>query len=466
MNTLLRNANVVDVRTGDVRRGVDIEIADGRIAAIGEGGSAAASSAGVDLAGAYVVPGYNDMHAHTLQLDDPSGAYRLMLAHGVTGYRQMAGSPQLLARRAAGGFPDTDDAPALLLLPGDLLTPLNAASPEAVREEVRRQHAQGADFVKMAFIAGSVYPAAQEEANRVGIPLGGHLPGPIPAEEASRLGIGFIEHLGPGLGLLSSCNHDHAAMHEQLAAEKPMRLPRFPGAGKLFAKLIPRIVVNPSLRTSAETVAMMRRAVETFDEDRVRALAAVLAENGTWQCATLVRVRASQLSDEPAWAENPALRYMSEATLKFWDRTLERYRRLPASTREVFRELYAAQLRLVRLLDEGGVPMIAGSDVTGAIWLVPGESLHREFDELAGAGIPPLRVLQMTTLDAARFAGADDLGLVEPGCRADLVVLDADPTADVSALHRVSGVVRAGRYRDRAELDRMLEGVAAERSGG
>lgn len=157
-SALLRNANVVDVRTGDVRRGVDIEIADGRIAAIGEGGSAAASSAGVDLAGAYVVPGYNDMHAHTLQLDDPSGAYRLMLAHGVTGYRQMAGSPQLLARRAAGGFPDTVDAPALLLLPGDLLTPLNAASPEAVREEVRRQHAQGADFVKMAFIAGSVYP--------------------------------------------------------------------------------------------------------------------------------------------------------------------------------------------------------------------------------------------------------------------------------------------------------------------
>ena len=70
--------------------------------------------------------------------------------------------------------------------------------------------------------------------------------------------------------------------------------------------------------------------------------------------------------------------------------------------------------------------MLAGSDSGGAAWEVPGIALHQEFDELAKAGLPPLRILQMTTWDAADFLGATDvMGTVDAGKHADLVLLDA-----------------------------------------
>ena len=99
--------------------------------------------------------------------------------------------------------------------------------------------------------------------------------------------------------------------------------------------------------------------------------------------------------------------------------------------------------------------MLTGTDFGGQ-WIVPGASLHREFDLLARAGLAPVRILQMTTLDPARFLHREAaMGTVEPGKAADLVLLDADPTASAANLHRVAAVVRAGRYLDRGALDAM-----------
>ena len=94
--------------------------------------------------------------------------------------------------------------------------------------------------------------------------------------------------------------------------------------------------------------------------------------------------------------------------------------------------------------------------------LTPGVSLHHEFDLLARAGVSPLRVLRMTTLDPARFLHRDaTMGTVEPGRTADLVLLDGDPLASVANLHRMAGVVRGGRWLDRAALDALRERAAA-----
>jgi len=109
--------------------------------------------------------------------------------------------------------------------------------------------------------------------------------------------------------------------------------------------------------------------------------------------------------------------------------------------------------------------MLAGSDSGGAAWEVPGLALHQEFDELARAGLPPLRVLQMTTWDAAEFLGATDvMGSVAAGKHADLVLLDANPLESADHLHRIRGVVRGGRYLGPAGLDALKEKVAATRS--
>ncbi|WP_425445771.1 amidohydrolase family protein [Umezawaea tangerina] len=90
--------------------------------------------------------------------------------------------------------------------------------------------------------------------------------------------------------------------------------------------------------------------------------------------------------------------------------------------------------------------------------MVAGASLHDEFDLLAQAGLGPLRILRSATTDPARFLGREaDAGTVEVGKEADLVLLDADPTAEVANLHAVSGVVRAGGHHDAAALAALKE---------
>ncbi len=462
---LLTGASVVDVRTGAVAPDRSILIRDGRIVAIGAE-VPAPDAERVDAGGTWVVPGYNDMHAHTLELPDPSDALELMLTSGVTGYRQMSGSPALLRRRRDGTLADSPDAPALLALPGALLTPLNAGTPDAVRGTVREQAEQGADFVKMGLVPPAVHLAAQEEANRVGIPLGGHLPTGADAIAAARAGLRFVEHLGPGVGVLSSCSPDKAAIEADLRARPGPSLPtvRFPFADRLFAAVLKRIVVNPMLRTRPEEIAIMRRALDTFDEDTAHGVARVFAEHSTWHCPTLIREKTNERGDDCALHTHPDVHYASARTLTTWRRTAERFRALPPGTRAFLRDLYQAQLRLTGILAEEGVPLLAGSDVTGASWEIPGTSLHQEFDELAAAGLTPLQILRATTIAPARFLGLDEeLGAVEPGRRADLVLLGGDPTTDVAALHRIVGVVRAGTHRSRHDLDAARRRLAGDR---
>ncbi|RKD31851.1 hypothetical protein BET01_18955 [Lacrimispora algidixylanolytica] len=83
-----------------------------------------------------------------------------------------------------------------------------------------------------------------------------------------------------------------------------------------------------------------------------------------------------------------------------------------------------------------------------------GDAIHIEFDELEKAGISPLHVLQMTTLSGAEFLGRlDDMGTVEAGKNADLVLLDGDPIESVQNLHKINAVIRAGSYHSKDELD-------------
>jgi imidazolonepropionase-like amidohydrolase len=463
---VLTGVDVVDVRTGDIARGRSVTIDDGKIAAVSTDPAPDGPQV-VDASGRFLVPGFNDMHAHPLELADPSGAFELMVAFGITGYRQMSGSPDILRRRDAGGYVGTAKRPQLLATPGALLTPLNAATPELAVAEIRRQAEQGADFIKMGAASAAAYPAAQAEANRLGIPLGGHLPNETDAVVASRSGIRFIEHLGPGGVVLLSCSTDEAALRKQLGTVPQVKLPglRLPFMDKIVAALLKRIVVNPMMRTAPEMVDILDRIIDSYSEERARETAAIFIENETWQSPTLIRERTNEVGDDPTWKADPDLRFVSDKTRKLWDKTEKKFAGLPDNTRRVFRRLYDAQKRLAGVFAAEGVPMLAGTDITGASWEIPGSALHREFDELTDAGLTPLQVLRATTLDGARFLHLEDQrGSVEVGKSADLVLLDADPTASAASLHRIAGVVSAGHYHSRADLDALLDRAARLRT--
>lgn len=467
---MLVGVTVVDPRTGALQPGMTVLMDAGKIVRVAaDAPVVGADVQRVDATGKFVVPGFNDMHAHPLNNADPSGDFALMLANGITGFRQMSGSDAMLRNRAERRLSITADAPALLALPGPLLTPLTASKPEQARETIRRQHAAGADFVKTAFVSEPVLIAALDEARRLGIPLDGHVPGGMEVASAAAKGMRAIEHLGASNGLLFSCSSRGKAILANVASTTATpTVPAF--NSRIIAKLaewsFAKLVINP---TAADHdmggVAPTRAALASFDEARCRRQIALINTAGSWHVPTLIRLKTIYTAADPVFARDPNLRYMPADTVEKWREVTASFTATysPAE-RDVLRASYLASLRIVKLLDQQGTRMLAGSDASGSGWEVPGFALHRELDELARAGLSPLRILQMTTIDAAEFLGRTaTMGSVAAGRNADLVLLDADPTKDVANLHRVAGVVRGGFYHDAARLAALQERVAQGR---
>jgi len=117
----------------------------------------------------------------------------------------------------------------------------------------------------------------------------------------------------------------------------------------------------------------------------------------------------------------------------------------------VRRERATMEANLRRLLREG-IPIAMGTDA-GNPGTVHGPSVYRELEAMQAAGMPPAAVLAAATRNGAIAMGIDrDAGTLEPGKRADLIVLDADPTADAASFRQVRMVMRNGRLYERGEL--------------
>ena len=110
---------------------------------------------------------------------------------------------------------------------------------------------------------------------------------------------------------------------------------------------------------------------------------------------------------------------------------------------ERWRKLFPKLQSLVRLMHERGVILLTGSDTTNE-WVIPGESLHQEFELLVEAGIPPRDVLKMTGATAAKALGLDDRGVVGKGYKADLVLLTDNPEIDITNTRRIIWVMKDG----------------------
>jgi imidazolonepropionase-like amidohydrolase len=101
---------------------------------------------------------------------------------------------------------------------------------------------------------------------------------------------------------------------------------------------------------------------------------------------------------------------------------------------------------------KAGVPLVTGSDA-GNLLVFHGPTVHRELQLWVEAGIPPAIALQAATLNAATLLRADRrIGLVASGHDANLLLVDGDPTRDISATERISMVVLKGERVRRVDL--------------
>ncbi|MEU3513181.1 amidohydrolase family protein [Streptomyces longwoodensis] len=465
-HVVVRDVTVVDPLDGSRTPGQDVEVEGGRIMSVTATGAPIKGAHIVEGRGRYLVPAFMDMHTHALETpEDMDGTYALMLANGIVGFRQMSGSRTLLASRREGTLPAPTGAPALLATAGELLTPLNASTAEGAVAAVREQHADGADFVKAGVTTRETFLAALAEANRLGIRLGGHLAPDLDPREAARNGVWSIEHLGPGVTVFAAASKQEDEVRAMRATRElpPLPTTRSTGALQAQAKMIKQMALNPATGTSETEARAYELADGSYDQGKAEELAAIFVEHGTWQCPTLIRVHTQQFGDSPEHTQDPRRRYMAPEELQAWDQSAAKFAELPDVTRNALRGHWDAQLRMTKTFADAGVPMIAGTDACGAAGIVPGFALHDEFDYLAEAGLDPLTILQMTTTDPARFLGREgELGRIGTAMPADLVLLDEDPVADHTALHRIAGVMREGAWWDRADLDAILERIAAK----
>lgn len=452
--TVVRNATVVNTRDGSLSRGMAVVIDGATIKQIAPDASvrAGASVQVIDAAGKYVVPGYLDMHTHALaDADKPTPPWPLMIAHGVTGIREMGGSPALIERAQrlnADSAAARVDAPEILQVPSDLVA--GPVAPEQAAGLVGKHKADGAAFVKIVAARPDTALAIVAEARKQGLGVAGHLPVALPSATAAAAGWGAVEHLGANLGVLLDCAADEAAVRQSMLRGEGAKPPP-PGPETILSPMLQRALDEP----------LYRRTMASFDEAKCRQVAQAFVRHGTWHVPTLIRLRTMMASDDPAFRQDPNLRYMDRTVVALWQQLALRYSTdVPPSAAEAFRQYYGAQQKLAKLLKTSGVKMLAGSDL-GGIWVIPGVGLHQEFRELAAAGFSPLEVLQMTTLSGAQFLGREaTMGTVEAGKNADLVLLDLNPTERVENLARISGVLLKGRYFPKEALERMKAEVS------
>jgi len=117
-------------------------------------------------------------------------------------------------------------------------------------------------------------------------------------------------------------------------------------------------------------------------------------------------------------------------------------------------------LQNLRAVWDAGIPVVMGTDA-GNIGALHGPVVFREMEIMTRAGLTPLQVLRSATVNGAKAMGLErDLGTIEPGRLADLVILDADPLADVNNLSKVSRLVKDGRVFSEEELRQSIESTA------
>lgn len=183
--------------------------------------------------------------------------------------------------------------------------------------------------------------------------------------------------------------------------------------------------------------------------------------NGTANVPTHVTRRFDAMVEDSAYRNDPRARYIPADQWKAWnddaDGTIAAD---PSPAGRASRvDFYRTGLRATGDAFRAGVRVILGTD-SGDSYIFPGFALHDELEELVKAGLTPAEALHAATLAGAEFLGrSDDFGTVEVGRVADLVLLEADPLAEITNTRRIRDVIIGGRHLDRAALDAMLDEV-------
>jgi|SRR5215472_15246449 len=449
------HVTVIDVDGGPTLTDRTVLVIDNRIAAVGPAGKVdrPKDTLVVDASGKFLTPGLWDMHVHWYDKD----YLPLFLANGVTGIRMMWGAPlhyQFRKGIEAGNLigPRIVIASAIIDGPASFWPgSVTVRTAEEARLAVDRERRAGADFIKVySFLPRDAFFAIADESKKLGVPFAGHVPEAVSVEEASDAGQISMEHL---IGILEACSTREKELLEAAQAD------------------LADAITSGKVAFDSPRMHQLREVpLDTYDPDRAAKLFARFKKNGTWQCPTLTVNRTLGYLDDPAFRDDPRLKYMPRSIRTSW--TPDAYRVMAGKKAEDYayeRRAFQKDLELVGAMNRAGVDIIAGTDVLNA-YCFPGFSLPDELELYVKAGLSPAEALRTATSNPARFLGREkELGTVESGKLADLVLLDANPLDNINNVRRISAVVFNGNYYPRKKLDTILsgiEGMASRKSIG
>ncbi|MFN1836098.1 amidohydrolase family protein [Balneola sp. MJW-20] len=440
----ITNANVIDIRNGNIMTAMDILIADGKILALEKSPKIYSDNVElIDGSRKYVIPGLWDLHIHLRGGDSLISANRsllpLYLAHGVTTVRDAGGdlTPSIMKWREA--VRSGEIAGPYIFTSGPKLDgpdptwegSIEINSPEEVAAAVDSLESIGVDYVKTydSRMSGDVYLSIIQETQKRGLKVTGHMPMTVSIDEAIDAGLDGIDHLYYVLKGTSSREEE-----------------------------INQAVISGEMGFWGA----VRELLDSYEEEIATEFYKKLAENNVAVVPTLHIDDVLSYLHEEDHSGDEFLKYIPDELEATYQRRLRSALRRNEASIEFEEQMNLFFKDMVNDMYEAGVLLLAGSDA-GAYnsFVYPGLSLHKELEAFQTSGLTPLQALQTSSLNGATFL-EENAVFWRASSEADLILLNENPLDDVANTTSIFGVMQDGKYYSREDLDAILEAAITD----
>jgi len=451
----ITNVDIIDAVQGLVKDQT-VVIKDGRIIHIGDQKplSIEGDSEVISAEGKFMIPGLWDAHVHFAYIEELAPKmFDLFLAYGVTSVRDTGGEFNFVNKWKHLSQKDPANTPRVKIA-GPLMDgspnvydgsepsrpnlSVELSSTQDVIMNADQLFESGVDFLKAyEMLTPNQFVALNNYAAGKGLKVTGHVPLSMDVIAASDAGFDSMEHLR---NLELSCAFN---------SKELLDIRR-----KMLAEGIKNKDSGHALRSRLHS-AQRIEAIDNQDSVNTEKVLDALYRNSTWQIPTLALITASSKRHFQTAEWISTFDYLPENIALRFKEGVEKYRDFPIS--EGDQKYTKWGYEMTKKIHDKGIPLMAGTDCP-IFYFTPGRSLHQELSEFAKAGIPPLEVLKSATLRPAQYFGMEDeLGLIQEGYHADLLLLNKNPLDDIRNTQSIDAVIKAGTFHTREKLFSKLK---------